>query len=56
MTNDTIREIIKQLTKLKDIDRDSIIDILLSYIGSEYDLNRIVDEILELNNTTVRGL
>lgn len=56
MDNDTTREIIKQLGKLKNIDRDTMVDILLGYIGSEYDLNRIVNEILELNNTVVKGL
>lgn len=57
MNDDTIREIIKQLTKLKNIDRETIINILLGYIGNEYDLNRIVNEILDIdNNITIRGL
>ena len=57
MNDDTIREIIKQLTKLKNIDRETIINILLGYIGNEYDLNRIVNEILDIdNNITLRGL
>ena len=57
MTNNTIREIIKQLTKLKNIDRDIVVDILLNYIGNEYDLNNIVNEILDIDNSiTIRGL
>ena len=57
MNDDTIREIIKQLTKLKNIDRETIINILLGYIGNEYDLNRIVNEILDIDNSiTIRGL
>lgn len=57
MTNEQMRTIIKQLTKLKNIDRDIVVDILLNYIGNEYDLNRITDEILDIDNsTTIRGL
>lgn len=57
MSNEQMRIIIKQLTKLKNIDRDVVVEILLSYIGNEYDLTRITDELLDIdNNTTVRGL
>lgn len=57
MTNEQMRTIIKQLTKLKNIDRDIVVEILLNYIGNEYDLSRITDEILNVDNTTdVRGL
>lgn len=57
MTNEQIRTIIKQLTKLKNIDRDIVVEILLNYIGNEYDLTRITDEILDIDNsTTIRGL
>jgi hypothetical protein len=57
MTNETMRTIIKQLIKLKNIDRDTVVEILLNYIGTEYDLTRITDELLDINNDiTVRGL
>lgn len=57
MTNEQMRTIIKQLTKLKNIDRDIVVEILLNYIGNEYDLTRITDEILDIDNSiTVRGL
>ena len=57
MTNEQMRTIIKQLTKLKNIDRDVVVEILLNYIGSEYDLTRITDDILDIDNSvTVRGL
>lgn len=57
MTNEQMRTIIKQLTELKNIDRDTVVDILLNYIGNEYDLTRITDELLDINNDiTVRGL
>ena len=57
MTNEQLRTIIKQLTKLKNIDRDTVVEILLNYIGNEYDLSRITDELLDIDNSiTVRGL
>lgn len=57
MTNEQTRTIIKQLTKLKNIDRDIVVDILLNYIGNEYDLTRVTDEILDIDNSiTIRGL
>lgn len=57
MTNEQMRIIIKQLIKLKNIDRDIAVEILLNYIASEYDLTRITDEILDIDNsTTIRGL
>lgn len=57
MTNEQMRTIIKQLTKLKNIDRDVVVEILLNYIGNEYDLTRITDEILDIDDSiTVRGL
>jgi len=57
MTNEQLRTIIKQLTKLKNIDRDIVVEILLNYIGNEYDLTRITDELLDIDNSiTVRGL
>lgn len=57
MTNEKMRTIIKQLTKLKNIDRDIVVEILLDYIGNEYDLTRVTDEILDIdNNITIRGL
>ena len=57
MTNEKMRTIIKQLTKLKNIDRDIVVEILLDYIGNEYDLTRVTDELLDIdNNITIRGL
>ena len=57
MTNEQMRTIIKQLTKLKNIDRDIVVEILLDYIGNEYDLTRVTDELLDIdNNITIRGL
>lgn len=57
MDNETMRTIIKQLTKLKNIDRDVVVEILLNYIGNEYDLTRITDELLDIDNSiTIRGL
>ena len=57
MDNETMRTIIKQLTKLKNIDRDTVVEILLNYIGNEYDLTRITDELLDIDNSiTIRGL
>lgn len=57
MTNEQMRTVIKQLTILKDINRDIIVEILLNYIGNEYDLTRILDEVLDVdNNTIVKGL
>lgn len=57
MTDKQMRTIIKQLTKLKNIDRDVVVEILLSYIGNEYDLTRITDELLDIDNSiTIRGL
>lgn len=57
MTNETLRTMIQQLIKLKNIDRDIAVETLLNYICSEYDLTRIVDELLDIDsNTTIRGL
>lgn len=57
MTNEQLRTIIKQLTKLKNLNRDVIVETLLNYIGNEYDLSRITDELLDIDNSiTVRGL
>lgn len=57
MDNETMRTIIKQLTKLKNINRDVVVEILLNYIGNEYDLTRITDELLDIDNSiTIRGL
>ena len=57
MDNETSRTIIKQLSKLKNIDRDVMVDILLGYIGSDYDLTRIINDVLDLSDTTkIRGL
>lgn len=57
MTNEQMRTIIKQFTKLKNIDRDIVVNIMLNYIGNEYDLTMITDELLNIDNdTTVKGL
>lgn len=38
MDNNTLRVVISQLIRLKDIDRDVIVETLLNYIGNEYDI------------------
>lgn len=48
MTNDTNKEIIIQLIKLKDIHRDDVVEILLNRIDINY-LEYIIQDLLNAN-------
>ena len=57
MDNNTLRVVISQLIRLKDIDRDKVINMLLQYLGNGYELEKIVSDILDMSvETKVRGL
>ena len=57
MDNNTLRVVISQLVRLKDIDRDKVINILLQYLGSGQVLEKIISDILDISaETKVRGL
>lgn len=57
MDIETSRDIITNLIKLKSIDRDNVIDLLLRYILDGYDLEKIIKSILDYDTTQViRGL
>lgn len=56
MTNDTNKEIIIQLIKLKDIHRDDVVEILINRVDTDY-LEYIIQDLLSTNNNiTIRGL
>lgn len=56
MDIETSRDIITNLIKLKNIDRDSIVDLLLGYIINGYDLENITKSILGCNaNKSMKG-
>ena len=56
MTNDTNEEIIKQLIKLKNIDRDTVVDILLDRVDTDY-ITYIIDDLLNSDTINeVKGL
>ena len=57
MDNNTARVVVSQLVKLKDIDREVIVNLLLQYLGNGYELEKIITDLLAIDNkTTVRGL
>lgn len=57
MDNNTLRVVISQLIRLKDINRDEVINMLLQYLGNGYELEKIVSDILDMSvETKVRGL
>lgn len=55
MTIDINKKIIKQLIKLKDINRDDVIDILLDRVDTDY-LIYIIEDLLNSNTVEVKGL
>lgn len=56
MTNDTNKEIVIQLIKLKDIHRDEVVEILLNRVDTNY-LEYIVQDLLNANTRyEVKGL
>ena len=56
MDTDTNREIIRQLVKLKNIDRDTVVDILLDGVDTDY-ITYIIDDLLNSDTINeVKGL
>lgn len=56
MDIDTNKEIIKQLVKLKNIDRDTVVDILLDRVDTDY-LIYVIEDLLNSDTINeVKGL
>lgn len=56
MDNQTMRTVIKNLMQIRFMNMDKAIDILLSKIDNAHTLEEIIQEVLNLDGETIRGL